>query len=160
MNTCLCGCGVEANRRYIHGHNRRGAKKVVTNNYREFLFWKYVGPLTPSECWDWIGHRSDRGYGYFRSEGKSVRAHRFSYEFYNSPINEGLTIDHLCRNRGCVNPTHLEAVSFKENISRATAWRPPRETHCPKGHEYTISREGRRYCRICGAMKQRERRKK
>ena len=159
MNPCFCGCGVEVNRLYVHGHNRRGAMTVVTGNHRELLFWNHVGPLGLGECWDWIGARSNKGYGYFNAGEKRVRAHRFSYELYNGPISKVMTIDHLCRNRGCVNPTHLEVVTLQENISRGNSMRTYRKTHCPAGHEYSQLFSGRRYCRVCSAIRQREYRK-
>lgn len=80
-----------------------------------------------------------------------------SHELHKGPIPEGLVIDHLCRNRGCVNPDHLEAVTQRENILRGEglAAANARKTHCPKGHPYSgenlyvVPSSGRRQCRIC-----------
>ncbi len=108
-------------------------------------------------CWEWQGCEVGRGYGGFNG----TYAHRFSYELFNNTIiPAGLTIDHLCRNRKCVNPDHLEAVSLKENILRGTC--PPAKnalkTHCPRGHPYDevntyINPKGWRICNICKKQK-------
>lgn len=84
--------------------------------------------LTSAGCLEWIGGRTIAGYGMFasqpaRSSGKKVMAHRWSYEHHVGPIPEGLDLDHLCRNRACVNPNHLEPVTRAENIIRAVAAR-------------------------------------
>jgi hypothetical protein len=107
-------------------------------------------------CWAWTGALDRKGYARFRdSRGKKVFVHRFSYEKYVGQISEGMTIDHLCRNRACCNPGHLEMVTNTENIRRGTQGQyQTAKTHCPKGHEYSpentyISPKGGRFCRIC-----------
>ncbi len=109
-------------------------------------------------CWEWRGHRGQKnGYGYlWRLEDRTaLLAHRIAYEHFVGPIPEGLHIDHLCRNRGCVNPAHLEAVSQGENNSRAM-----KET-CKQGHPYTpentlYERGGaERRCKTCRNRAQR-----
>jgi hypothetical protein len=72
---------------------------------------------TPS-CWNWTGFVREDGYGLFGFDGRNVYAHRFSYEFHKGPIPAALMIDHLCRNRRCVNPQHLETVTNQENVIR------------------------------------------
>lgn len=109
-------------------------------------------------CWPWRGSIGTRGYGMFRlhSRGPVVRAHRFAYEALVGPIPAGMTLDHLCRNRACVNPAHLEPVSNRENILRGTnpAAQNARRTHCRMGHEFSaenthITPQGDRRCRAC-----------
>lgn len=120
----------------------------------------------PGCCWEWTAARS-RGYGLLRTKGRTTLAHRLVYEEVVGPIPEGLQIDHLCRNRSCVNPDHLELVSQAENLARGIS--PPalnaHKAMCPKGHPYdevntaTIpSRPGWRYCRACNRLNQRKRR--
>lgn len=94
-------------------------------------FEKKIQP-GPSGCWIWIGELNRSGYGQFDVGGKSVLAHRWSYEYHVAPIPEGLQIDHLCHTPACVNPEHLEPVTGLVNMRRR-----PHRTHCPKGHEFT-----------------------
>lgn len=102
-------------------------------------------------CWEWQGPRRPDGYGAIGEGGrggKIVRTHRYSYELHKGPIPDGLHIDHLCRNRGCCNPDHLEAVPQAENNRRAFA----NYTHCPHGHELppkTVPGVRRGQCRTC-----------
>lgn len=69
-------------------------------------------------CWIWQRCISKKGYGMIKLNGSAVLAHRVYYERFKGPIPEDLTIDHLCFNADCVNPDHLEAVTFKENRQR------------------------------------------
>ena len=116
------------------------------------------------DCWVWVGARNDRGYGEFSIRSRRIKAHRWSYEYLRAEIPEGLSLDHLCRNRACVNPWHLEPVDHRTNVSRAYAARP-RRTHCVVGHELTpentkVSRDGARVCRECSIAYDRNRRLK
>jgi len=118
-------------------------------------------------CWEWNGAKNEYGYGFFSlpnnlngKHGKLIRAHRFAYELFKGEIPKGLQLDHLCRNRLCVNPDHLETVTSKQNTLRGNnpAALNARKTHCPKGHElkgdnlkaYELRTHGYRACRICG----------
>jgi hypothetical protein len=109
--------------------------------------------VEPSGCWFWEGSTHAAGYGCYGAR----LAHRLSYEAFIGPIPDGLTLDHLCRNRRCVNPRHLEPVTIAENVLRGESLpaRNARKTHCPKGHPYDESntyispRTGWRQCRAC-----------
>jgi hypothetical protein len=108
------------------------------------------------DCWEWTATRHGAGYGLFWNvETKSYdRAHRVVYELMVGPIPDGLVLDHLCRNRGCVRPSHCEPVSIGENVRRGTA-RNTKVTHCPQGHPYDETNTyiepstGARRCQVC-----------
>ena len=120
-------------------------------------------------CWQWIGTVRQDGYGAYKEyrydknrnrSHKTHYAHRLIYEIWAGPIPEGLCLDHLCRNRSCVNPMHLEPVTLEENIRRGEGVKhQARKTHCPKGHPYdeenTTRRNGRRHCKACHRERQR-----
>jgi hypothetical protein len=117
--------------------------------------------LVGDGCWEWMACKDKDGYGIVAENGYHMRrAARVVYELWRSPIPEGLQIDHLCRNRGCVNPWHLEPVTQRENMLRGDTFaaRHAAKTHCPRGHEYTLentyrSKRGQRECRHCGRLK-------
>ena len=110
--------------------------------------------INKNGCWEWQRHLVT-GYGRFRINYKHTFTHRFIYEYYYGKINNSLVLDHLCRNRKCCNPKHLEVVTQKENINRGlTGTVHTRKTHCPKGHPYSgdnlyITPNGDNQCRTC-----------
>ena len=114
--------------------------------------------LTESGCWEWVGTKTSDGYGSWRHNGKSDVAHRVMYERHRGRIEPGLQIDHLCRNRACCNPDHLEVVSQTENIRRGVSpsAQEARRTHCRYGHPL-IQYTGQRRCRECESNRQRRR---
>lgn len=118
------------------------------------------GPISlrrgaPGRCWIWTAATNPKGYGVFHpTNNVTALAHRWAYEQANGPIPAGLETDHLCRNRTCVRPSHLEAVTHTENVRRSTAGLHNRtKTTCPNGHPYneanTYTTGGRRWCRTC-----------
>lgn len=125
-------------------------------------------------CWIWNGATSRTGYGYWAVKRVKKLIHRLTYVDSKGEIPAGLEIDHLCKNRGCCNPHHLEAVTHKENLARSylsfkergargntvRKQRCAARTHCRNGHEFTttntyITKEGHRECRKCRAISQR-----
>ncbi len=106
------------------------------------FFWERVvvsGPIHPTlgKCWTWLGAKIGDGYGLtLLPGGKYGRAHRFAYTFLVRRVGEDEVIDHLCRNKSCVNPAHLEPVSNRVNILRgeSPSATQARRTHCVRGH--------------------------
>jgi len=131
--------------------NARSGQKSAGERFRA----KYE--VRANGCWEWIGALQTNGYGSFGvGAGKSMLAHRWSYEHHVGPIPDGLTIDHLCRNRRCVNPKHIEPVTIAENTRRGESpfAKNARATHCKRGHELTADnlrtrKDGRRQCKAC-----------
>ncbi len=126
-------------------------------------FWGKV--VEKGTCWEWTGGRNQHGYGRHRIGGRAGRklsAHRLAYAEMVSEIPEGLDFDHLCRNRSCVNPAHLEPVSTRENVLRSTNFiaRRAAQTHCLRGHPLSgtnllVCSDGGRRCRACKSLRSR-----
>lgn len=126
-------------------------------------FWSKVD--RSGACWIWKGSTGGKGYGHFYVDGRKIASHRVAYTIAVGEIPEGMDIDHLCRNRRCVNPAHLEPVTHRENLLRGTGF--PAEnsakSHCPAGHPYAgenlaVERDGSRKCRTCRRQYDRRRR--
>ena len=117
---------------------------------RQERFFSKVS-VTPT-CWNWTAETRN-GYGQFWNGARLVNAHRWSYQVMLGDIPDGLHIDHLCGNRGCVNPFHLEPVKQAENNRRAKANR----NNCKRGHEYTtkntVNYGDGRQCRACNRLR-------
>ncbi|WP_353956327.1 HNH endonuclease signature motif containing protein [Cutibacterium avidum] len=129
----------------------------------EDRFLSYVDMT--SHCWEWTGGLMSGGYGMFHlSDTTCELAHRYAYQRFVEPIPEGLVIDHLCRNRKCVNPDHLEVVTNLENLRRGIGYRLQNgmDDRCIHGHKYTvdntyISPKGKILCRTCQRIAQAKR---
>lgn len=151
---------------------RKGARGLCTRHYQRLLttgsptgtrrattaerFWRMVD--TSGDCWLWTGSQDGQGYGAFSVGGVTKKAHRFAYELGVGPIPQGKVIDHLCRNRACVNPSHMEPVTNDENLRRGVGRdvSQGRRNACRAGHPYStentyINPLGRKVCRTCMA---------
>lgn len=115
-------------------------------------------------CWRWLGIPNASGYGCLRVGGRTTLAHRFGFEMLVGPIPAGLELDHLCRNRWCVNPAHLEPVTGRENWARGTSpsVENAKKVHCVRGHALVEAnlvpskRHAGRFCLQCSRDRARE----
>lgn len=141
---CLCGCGGAPNtgKRYVHGHNATPPEP-----------WYDIDPI--SNCWNWNRYVGVNGYGRVDTGQRRYQAHRFMYTRLIGMITPGFTLDHLCRNKKCVNPYHMEPVTSRVNTLRGTATSAvnARKTECIKGHKFKgknlVITELQRVCRTC-----------
>lgn len=133
------------------------------NQYKESRIKFFQDHIQKSDdCWEWMAYKDPAGYGRMSYNGKPIYAHRFSKSLLE-PLIKGLEIDHLCRNRGCVNPDHLEQVTHRVNTFRSPIHiianpelNPNRNRDaslCLKGHPYSHTSYGK-ICRVCNRIKQ------
>ena len=146
--------------------------RLSSPNYPELIRRKIARRVSVNDngCWEWQGSLNPKGYGRMGAFGtKSVGAHIVSYAVFvdESPAPAGWSIDHLCSNRRCVNPDHLERVPHAENVRRGNTgitWSS--RTHCSHGHEFTAENTGQRsdgtgrLCKKCRRESDRRRRAK
>ena len=130
---------------------RRPSRMVSEEGVLKRVFWKIS---KKTQCWLWIGASTGRmGHCQFwyGKEGKSIAAHRAVLKATGVKIPPKMTVDHLCRVPSCVNPSHLEVVTNRENILRGTGPSAinSRKTHCSRGHELSPRGKKHRECKIC-----------
>lgn len=132
---------------------------MISTTIRERIE-RFVSPEPNSGCWLWTGAENGAGYGQMYTGWDGERrsrgyAHRLAYEAFRGPIPEGMELDHLCQNPGCVNPAHLQPVTQAENMRRFAA----RRTRCRAGHLLedagVISNGPRRTCGECKRISRR-----
>lgn len=132
-------------------------------------FWESVDVRGPDDCWMWRRGKLPAGYGLFKLRSYvQVYAHRFSYELAHGAIPDGLHVDHLCENKGCVNPAHLDVCTKAENTTRYFERKRARDPMCKNGlHDLSLPgavfvhpSRGGRYCRLCREANSRRKKRK
>jgi hypothetical protein len=125
---------------------------LTASNHFVQRFGEKVWVADNDECWPWMAYVTPYGYGEMgTNRGGSVKAHRFMYELFFGEIPEGMEIDHLCHNRICVNPFHLEVVTRYENNMRGESWmaKNKRKEIAKCGHPLALTYGGTRRCIPC-----------
>lgn len=160
MECSVEGCGREARsvRSGLCGThyarlNRSGRLDLPSPSER---FWSHVDKgADGTNCWLWTGKLDTNGYARFWVKPNTLYAHRFAYESIVGPIPPGLTIDHRCRVRHCVNPSHLAPETLQDNVRMARSANAEKVS-CPQGHDLDIvNSNGRRECSTCSRDRKR-----
>lgn len=145
----------------------RSGRLLYEADHQRFI--SKISMPSDEACWEWTAHRNQArgGYGTFRFGGVPSWAHRIAFEHWVEDIPDGFHVHHTCRNTGCVNPNHLEAVSPSAHAFLAES--PPtqnsRKTHCKHGHAFDeantyIKKTGKRDCRACHRRQEAERQRR
>lgn len=148
---------------YSRWHRHGTAEDRPRRKDPELLFWSKVDFDGPNGCWLWTAYLDRDGYGLFSSKTLKGRAARMAYLLLVGDISPDLVVDHLCRNRPCVNPYHLEPVTSKVNSRRSEKGE---RTHCMRGgHPLSganlyMNPRGLRVCRRCHADNERGRQRR
>lgn len=128
----------------------------MSDPFQQYILDRVV--VDQAGCWIWRLSLDRDGYGYGCFQKRKWRAHRLSYEAFVGAISDGLQIDHLCRVRNCVNPSHLEQVTCAENVRRGEAGSQAKSA-CKRGHDFSvhgvIRKSGAKQCRECDRIRSR-----
>lgn len=152
----------------VDGQGRKVHSKTIKERFYEKVNKAGPVPIERPElgpCWLWTAKHNKDGYGRFAIRDKEFAAHRVSYTLEFGSIADGLTLDHLCKVRGCVNYTHLEPVTMRINLLRGDTFQAANasKTTCVNGHpltpENTRYTKSGRQCRECSIIRKQQQRR-
>ena len=165
------GAGKDMMNKHVPSHPKYGDMETRLKRYNRkapagltvkerLLFYSYVDRDTG--CWEWTSTKNQKGYPRMKIDKVMCGAHRVSYEMFTGPLIDELEMDHICENRGCINPAHIQQISHGDNIRNGARWRHKKDNHCIHGHKYTeentqIRADGRKRCATCRRSQARER---
>lgn len=142
------------------------AKPIEVDGPLPDRIWNRITVNSETGCWESTLSLNAQGYTQVRWKGRTMRLHRLIYTHLVGPVPLDIHLDHLCRNRACCNPRHIEPVSGRENVMRGDGFASvnANKTHCPRDHEYDARNTyhdstGARRCRQCARLTQNERRR-